>query len=375
MKWFKRPLIILVISFAIIGLFVGVAYASNADQIVQGTTDRTIFRAGRTVTITGTVNGDVFCAAQTVNINATVNGDVICAAQTMNVNGTVNGSVRLAGQSLTLGAKVERNASLAGQDIIVEHTAQVGQDMSLAAQTISVNGNVTRDLTGAGNNMDMRGAVVGRDMLAYANKLVLADNTEVKGNVTYTSPSTVQRDGTTKIGGNLTYHKSAERQHRSGNGLVVFKLFWMVAMTALAVVLVALFPALFRRWNTGWGANFGWAVLVGFVAMFVLPVMIFALMATVVGIPLGLLLLLLWLIVMLLSMPVAAYIGGSQLVPQLHPVWVVLIGSVVLGLIELIPVVGWIVGMIAYWLGSGALLMGFYRHYRHPVYIKEVAKE
>jgi hypothetical protein len=102
--------------------------------------------------------------------------------------------------------------------------------------------------------------------------------------------------------------------------------------------------------------------------MFVVPITIFILFLTIVGLPLAILLLLLWIAAALLSMPLAAYFGASVFLSRLHPVLVVLIGSVVLGLIELIPVAGWIVGLIAYWLGTGVLLRGLRRDYPRPVY-------
>lgn len=361
----QKVLLALTVSLVAVGIFVGVAYA--ASQQVRGTTNHSVYKAGDTVDISGTVNGDVFCAGQTITIKATVNGDVLCAGQTVTVDGTVNGSVRLAGQTVTLGAKVTNAASIAGQDVTIRDTASVGRDASLAGQTVSVDGRIGRDLSGASNSLTLN-SPVDRDVVAEVNNLTLDSGAKVAGNLTYTSPHMLQKVGGATVAGRVIYHKG-QVQHRGGvGGLFFVKVYWLAALVVATVVLVALFPGLFRRWSPRWGAGFWWALLTGFLAMFIIPAVIVLLMITVVGAPLGLLLLALWAALFLLSMPLAAYFIGSLLVPRWHMVLIALIGSVILGLLELIPIAGWIIGLIAYWLGSGILLTGLGRDYHRPSY-------
>jgi hypothetical protein len=99
--------------------------------------------------------------------------------------------------------------------------------------------------------------------------------------------------------------------------------------------------------------------------MFAAPAIILLLMLSIVGIPLGILVLLLWLVIAILSVPFAAYFTGSLIVPRLHPVLIVLIGGIVLAILELIPILGWIIGIVAYWLGVGTVLAGLRRDYSH----------
>ena len=68
--------------------------------------------------------------------------------------------------------------------------------------------------------------------------------------------------------------------------------------------------------------------------------------------------LLIWVATAMVSMTFASYFIGSLIARKLHPVLIVLIGGVVLGLLELIPVVGWVFALLAYWIGTGVLLSG-----------------
>jgi cytoskeletal protein CcmA (bactofilin family) len=365
---------VLIAAFAsaavVIGVSSGIVYAASSSQIVTGTWNRSVYRAADTLTINGTVNGDVFCAGQTITIDATVNGDVICAGQDVTVDGTVNGNVRVTGQVVHLDASVLRSATLVGQDVTVSSSAKVGNDLTLLSQTATVNGPVGRDITGTVAVTTLNGAV-GRNVDLRANTLTLQSGAAVVGNLTYAGPNKLQNNGG-QVHGTVTYRYAPAHHNNfsfSGVGYVWFGLFWLIAMIVLAIILVAIFPQVFRRWNpSSWGSDFWWAVLTGFIAMLAVPIIIVVCMLTVIGIPLGLLILFLWLAAALLSMPLAAYFAGSQIVPKWHPIALIVIGGVVLGIIELIPFIGWLVGLIAYWLGTGILLLGLKRHYPNPAY-------
>jgi len=364
----NRLLVTFGIGVVAAGLFVGVAHAAGTDQTVVGTTNHTIYATGDNVTITGVVNGDIFCAGQTITINAIVNGDVICAGQDINLNGIVNGNVRLAGQTIDLGAAVIRSATLAGQDIVVASGGSVGRDISLLGQSSTVNGRVGRDVTATSGTLTLN-STIGRNVSARVNNLTLDSGANVTGNVVYTSPRSLQKNSGAKVVGLVTYHHHAAVHYTpisiSAGSFILVESYWLIALIVLSVVLVALVPRVFRRWNPVWGANFWWLLLTGFVAMFAVPAVILLLLISLIGVPLAILVLLLWLAIALLSVPFAAYFTGSLVVPRLHPVLIVLIGSVILAIVELIPILGWIVGIVAYWVGVGAILAGLKRDYSH----------
>ncbi len=354
-----------------LGIGVGIALAGTDSATASGTSESTIYKVGRTVSVSGTVNGDVFCAGQTVTVNATVNGDVLCAGQTVTVNGTVHGSVRLAGQTVTLGATVDRNASVAGQDVTLDSNSKVQGDVSVAGQTATLNGSVGRDVHGSSNTIVVSGPV-GRDVWANVNRLRLQNGASIAGNVDYTSPNTLVKSGGT-IRGSVSYHVT-EVHHRNWSmwhgAALAFRLYWMVSLLVLSVVLAALFPQVFRRWNkVAWTRPWA-ALLTGFIAMFALPVLMVALFISLVGVPLGLLTLLFWFGASILTAPIAAYYVGSLVFQQAKrsPVLVILVGSVVLAFVTLVPILGALVTIAAYWLGLGTLLLNLRSQYKKPNY-------
>ncbi len=365
MKRFRAVVILVVVSLAAVGLFSGMVYAASPTQTIQGSTNKSIYKVAQTLDISGTVNGDIYCAAQTININATVNGDVLCAGQSITINGTVRGSVRLIGQTITLAGQVTHAATIVSQDTVIENTASVGQDLSAAGRTLVVNGPIGRDINGVVRSITLNSSI-GRNVDVHSNSLTLGKNVKVSGSVIYTSPKIITVNRQAIILGGVIYHLPA--RHNLMLPMLHFMLYILVALIVLGVVLVALFPQAIIKLNPANGSSFWWSMLVGFVAMFLLPIAISILFITIIGAPLGLLLLALWIAVSMLSLPVAAFYTGSLVASRAHPVLIVLLGAIILGLIGLIPFVGGFVLIIAYWVGSGALLRRLKSSYHKPDY-------
>jgi len=102
----------------------------------------------------------------------------------------------------------------------------------------------------------------------------------------------------------------------------------------------------------------GKAVLTGLVALIVMPVLIIALMVTVVGMPVAAFVLLAWLLILMISGPAAGYLLGKLILRKSkQPVLIMLVGASILLVAMAIP----FIGLIAFWgasmFGTGAILM------------------
>ena len=102
--------------------------------------------------------------------------------------------------------------------------------------------------------------------------------------------------------------------------------------------------------------------------MIALPIVTILLAITIIGVPVALLVILAWIMIALLSMPFAGYFVGRLIAPHHHPVVAVLVGVAALGIAGLLPLVGWIVDLFAFWLGFGMVLTGLKNSYKRPVY-------
>jgi len=367
-------------SAIIIGIFslvwVGVARA----QSIHAGTDVTVgsnqtingsfYGASHNVDITGTINGDVNCAGQTIDISGDVHGDVLCAGQTINISGKVDGNIRVAGQSVNIGANVGKNISVVAQTLNLNGNAMVGSDLSFIGNMLTIDGSVGRDITGTAAAVQVNGQV-GRNMSLTVNQLSFGGAARVNGTVDYSS----NNDAFVSTGAvtgvlNQSAPKERERGRRIlfGFSLVGF-VYSLLAGLLAALALVLLMPQAIRITAHEAKNKFGWSLLVGFLANIITPIVIFALLFTVIGIPLSLLLLISWLVIMGFSWIIAAYVVGSLLLAKLkNPIVVILIGMLVLVIVVWIPVLGFLVSLVAMWVGVGSILRVLQRYWPKPRY-------
>jgi cytoskeletal protein CcmA (bactofilin family) len=325
-----------------------------------------LFVSGKTIDIAGNVDGDVFCLGQDVTVTGTITGDVICVGQTVNIAGHVGGNVRVAGQTVTIGGSTDRSVTVAGQDVTFDATATVGGDMTVGAQSLTLNGSVGRDLAASAPSVILSGSV-GRDAQVIDNDLVLGDGSHIGGNLTYASHNYVSRASGAVVSGTIVRSEPpAQDQNHFGaliGGGFLFALYMLIALLLVALALVLLMPQLIHD-ATAVAVRSPWkTLLVGLLSSLLMPVLILVLLFTFIGIPLALLLLLTWIVIVCISVPFAAYYFGGLLLGKstTRPVGTMLIGMAIILVLYMVPIVGFIVWLVATWFGLGIILLQYSR--------------
>lgn len=341
--------------------------------------DQTLFAYGRTIDIAGTVNGDIFCAGQNVTITGTVAGDVVCAGQTVHVAGNVGGNIRVAGQNVTIAGMTARSLTAAGQSVALDAAGHVKGDAEIGGQSVTLNGTIDRDLAAAATTLTISGAVA-RNVNATATDLTLGGNTLIGGNLTYVSRHNLTRVAGAQVRGKISRQNPPASRNagvRVGGLIGGFTgaVYMFVAFLLIALVLILLFPG-FIHAATEVGFTSPWkTLLVGFLASFLVPALLVALMFTLIGIPLAILALLVWIVLVGVSVPFAGYYLGSLLISKstTNPIWVMLLGSAIILILFLIPIVGFLTWLVAMWLGLGIILLQI-PHLPRPVYGPQSAR-
>ena len=115
------------------------------------------------------------------------------------------------------------------------------------------------------------------------------------------------------------------------------------------------------------------AFLLGFAAIILLPMLAVIAFVTMVGSLLGAVLLAAWLLLMLLSGVFFAYYVGALVLGKrgTHAIVVVLVGSVMIGIVLMVPVVNVILMLVLLGVGVGMQLLRLqYQFSKHPYKIE-----
>jgi cytoskeletal protein CcmA (bactofilin family) len=350
----KFKIAFLVMTLAVAGLCVSQASAmglfvsnDNGDAVISAdtTVDGSAYLAGKSVLVEGTVKGDLFCAGNDLIVNGTVEGDVLCAGQNVTLGGMVMGDVRLAGSNVTLKGTVQGSATVAGSVVNVSKGAVVGGDLTGGAATLIIDGTIGRDML-AGTDGTTIGGTIGRDVSASIGSLTFTSGAKIGGNLTY--DSTAQSNVPAGVvAGETKFNKVQNNGAGSVNPFVAF-LSLLASMIVLALLVTLVIPKYVHGAAAVSFKTVLIALLAGFASVVLVPMLAFVLIATVVGIPAGLLLLAAWMVYLALSGAFFSYYLGMTILKKraTNALLVAAVGALALGIVLAIPILN-VLGFIA----------------------------
>ncbi len=317
-----------------------------------------VYLFGNTVNIRGTIVGDAFILANNANIEGTVEGGVFVLSETLNISGDVTGTIRAAANRILFEGSTERDLVVAANAISVGGT--VGNDYLGAANRTVLTGIIGRDISAATNTLDLSGDV-GGDIDVIVENLTIRSGAVVEGEIKYYSEYEAAVEDQAAIGP-LTREDPPTERFR----IRPARTFWSFVRPILSLLVVALLMALiFPRFTDGTaetirkrpGASLGYGALV----VFITPLISLFFLITIIGFPVSLLLMLLYIALICLTRVFTGYFLAALVFNRsgrkLHPVWTALIGVLALGLIIMIPIVGWIIHIGAVLFGAGAVMV------------------
>jgi cytoskeletal protein CcmA (bactofilin family) len=330
-----------------------------ASQVIDGD----YFAFGETVEISGTVNGDLYASGSQVVIDGRVNGDVLVAGGRVNLSGSVSQDVRAAGGQVTIAGNVGRNLTVAGGNVEIASSAVVRGGVVAAGGSVDLAAPVGGAAKIAAGTLILANRIAG-NVEAAVGTLRIASKAEIDGNVSYWSGREASVSEGARIKGKMVRNVPPERPRLFPAALFAWLVF--VSINFVCTLILGLLSARFLpRYHQSVIATLRerpWASLgIGFVAAVVLPVVCALLFATVLAIPLALILLLAFFILLYWSRIYAIGRIGESILARLRPASsrasAFVLGLFVYYILAIIPVVGWLVVPLVILFGLGAELI------------------
>jgi cytoskeletal protein CcmA (bactofilin family) len=239
---------------------------------------------------------------------------------------------------------------------------QTAGDVVVLDGPVRIAGHATGDVVAISGPVRITGRVDG-DVAAVSDRAFLAPTARVGGDLLYGDERPVVAQGA-RVGGSIKDENWADTLSSPGWG-IAGPIAWWLAVTVstllVGVLLLLLAPRMLaaaERSARGhlWPAV-GWGVLVAIA----LPLVAVLALVTLVGIPFGVALLLALVPVMLVAYVTAAWILGRRMVKASRSPWLALLaGWGVLRVLALIPVAGFLVGLVATVIGLGSLVVALW---------------
>ena len=324
-----------------------------------------LYTAAGTIVSSSIIDGDLAAAGGTLIIDGNITGDAVLSCGDCNITAEINDDLRAMGGTLLINSKVGGDAILAGGQIVLSQNSEVAGRAWMAGGQVTIAARINRELRVAGGNVVLSGIVSG-DVYIWSESITIDEDAVIEGDLTYHSPNEASIHPNARINGTVIYTKTEYPRHGS-----MHSLFTLITLTITAIVFYLLFPALSDRSSRTIGDEF-WKVLgVGVVTLLVVPFVAIFMMSIVIGVWIGLILMALYLVGLLLGSLIGMLFIGKKLAqlagqdPALRSRRIVslLAAYVIIGLVQLIPVVGGLTTLLIMLTGMGGGMLSLYRLY------------
>lgn len=318
------------------------------------------------VSIEGEIDGDLIAfAADEVVIDGTVTGSVTAVAPTVTINGSVGGALRVIARSLVVNGSVGRDVVVTAVDVRLAAGSSVDGDVLAWVLNMEALGHIGQDLEGSQRTLAIAGSVES-DVDVSVGQLTVVDDLTVSGDLGYRSDSAAEGLDMASVGG-IVVHKTPLPPNIRVRALALFGRFLVVLLLTIAALAIA------WGWPSRTGAAiekvkvsplrawfFGAVVMASPLFLVAIGALLFTLAPPSASFPLliilGPLVLAAFGLVLATSLvagiPTVGRLGGA-LFRKLEIYGAILVGSAVVGILWMLPVVGWLIPLIVLPLGLG----------------------
>lgn len=366
----KFSIPIVLVALILMPIFALKADGDNKNSTVYVASDETVsgnlIAASESIIIDGLVSGDLIVAANHISVTGRVEGDIIAVGQEIAIDGEVGGNIRVVADSVTINGVITRNVNAFGSKVLIGTEARIGWDVLIAAVDSTVRGNINGSLDTYAKNNFIAGKIgKNANIRAYNPSepgIILDKEATVNGDLNYYAKEKFNLKNVSGVSGEVNFNQIKDNTRTPTTSWLWSRVFTLLSLLFIGLIFVAIIPKytsqfLFEAKNRTL-ATF----LFGAGMFLLLPPLVIVIALTIIGLPLALILSALWLAGIFIGKAMAAIIFGDVIIKNIfkrdykHIFWPLLLGVLLLTLLFSIPWFGWIVNLVAIWLGLGSIL-------------------
>jgi predicted anti-sigma-YlaC factor YlaD len=324
--------------------------------------DDTLILAAETVRIEGRVTGDVVAVGQSIDVTGSIDGNLIVFAESVDIQGTVGGTTLGGASSFTLdGATIGSNVWVGAERIELDRDTKVSSNATLASRTVSVDGQVGKDLYGFSELLEVTGSV-GNNLEAFANRIRLLGDAHVSGDVRWRSgnPDGLHQDDSVQVDGEVEFLPLPEALKQKNKFATLQFYLWefagLISAFLVGLALLWLAPSL-RTLAIGSGIESVKTAGVGLLALVSAPIIAVIIAITLVGLPFTFAIFVAWLMGIYLAKIVIGVIVGGMIFGDNENLPLTLIAGLTAVAVAInVPFIGGILSAILTILGLGLIV-------------------
>jgi len=340
----------------------------SADEVIEGS----LFIQAEKIEINGVINGDVFCLSPDVKISGTINGDVLCVGESFDFSGTSTGNLRLLFADTKISGKVEKNTNILSDNFDLSDGADLSGELFILANQAKIAGEINGDLFGTVQTINISSFVGGDISLRQRdgffsstknNEFKLSSGATVLGDFNFKGKNNPIKEEGVIIKGeeNKTISKEKEKSYSSS-------LIWPLISIFSNILISFVFISLFRNYLFSLlgviKTQSSKSILFGSLALLLLPLSIFLIFLTMIGMPLALMLLFVFGIIIIVNKSIISIAIGAKALELIKIKKTSLnkqavVGAIILYALTQLPFVGSFISFASVLIVLGAIIQNF----------------
>lgn len=336
------------------------------------TNHRNVYVAGGNVVVNSTISGDLFAAGGNISVDGSVEQDVTIAGGNITLNGSIGGDLRIAGGTITVNGPIGGDILMAGGMLNISDKSSVGGDLYLAGGEVEINAPVAGTVKMDAGIITLNSSMSGEVKITSSQSLTIKDKAVIPGGIAHRGVQEATVSESAQVG-EINYEKIQAPNHVGKKFASIFTIAFVIKILALILagwILFKLFPKTGVRtleyMQKGMWKNLG----IGFLTLVVGPIAFILALVTFVGMYIAFIWLALWVLAFLIAVLVTNMFVGAWLLKMLSSSrqalvydWQALvIGTVVVAIVVLVPVIGGLAFFILMLMAFGGIIRQLYAH-------------
>ena len=328
--------------------------------------DGSFYVVGGTVALSGKVTGDTTVIGGNVTVGGEITEDLAILAGTVSLQAPIAEDVRIVAGQVTITENITGNLVVVAGKLNISSKAKITGDVLFYGGELIADGEIGGKLLGGAESVRVDGPVLGGIDIS-AHNLTLGEQAKITGNVEYISTNEIIRAPGATVEGTVVKNAPTKETGSANNTRQIAIMFLISLFATLCFYLV------FRRMIESFAQSVRSGLLVktvlGFVFVFMAPLLIIILLVTVLGSLVGLVALAVFMLLIVLSLPLLAVTAGSLLALVIDKksaigIPYLMLGAVLVHLCLLVPFVGVLAVLWLFLATVGTLVDQLYRQVR-----------
>ena len=291
------------------------------------------------------VEHSLFTANQVVTSLDNVNGINFVAGDSITVKGDNEYGI-FAGNSVTVSNNITKDLFVAGNTVLIDSNAKLNRDLYAAGSNIIINSNIEKNAFIAGSIVTLKDTTIKGNINLACEQLIIEGVVSINGTLKINDNAKIDNESNLMIDTKELYNSKDELNSISVSNIFVDLLISIAGLLIVGFIINGVFPNVYDKVLKDITVkNELKNVLMGLIALIVMPIISIILFCTIVGMLFGFIVLFIYILMLMIALLYGSVVLGNLILTKLfktndNSYLSISIGVIIIKLISLIPTLG-----------------------------------